>query len=53
MSELIASSYFVQNNFVVSKPINDCRRSITVYPDGKPKSVTNRFEDFEKYKVDC
>jgi len=130
VSELIASSYFVQNNFVVSKPINDfgeydliidngklsrvqvktaywdnskkrylvslvtshirgngrkpnkkyskdsfdllCavqketnsiyivpiemivgRRSITVYPDGKPKSVTNRFEDFEKYKVDC
>lgn len=128
VSELIASSYFVQQNYVVSKPINDfgeydliidngklnrvqvktaywdnnkkrylislvtshirgngrrpnkkyqlssfdllCavqkeanaiylipikeiigRRSITVYPNKKPKSVNNRFEDFERFRV--
>lgn len=27
------------------------RRSITLYPKGKPKTVTDRFEDFEKYKI--
>ena len=128
VSELIASAYFVQNNYIVSKPINDfgeydliidngklnrvqvktaywdnskkrylvslvtshirgngrkpnkkysknsfdllCaiqketdsiyiipikkivgRRSITLYPDKKPKSVNNRFKDFEQFKV--
>lgn len=128
VSELIASAYFIQNGYVLSKPINDfgeydliidngklsrvqvktaywdnskkrylvslvtshirgkgrkpnkkylensfdllCavqketnsiylipikqilgRRSITLYPDNKPKSVNNRFEDFEQFKV--
>lgn len=26
------------------------RRSITFYPDGKPDTVNNRFNDFEKYR---
>lgn len=26
------------------------RRSITFYPEGKPKTVTGRFKDFESYK---
>jgi hypothetical protein len=128
VSELIASSYFIQNNYIVSKPINDfgeydlivdngklnrvqvktaywdnskkrylislvtshikrnggsknkkytknsfdilCavqketntiyiipidkvigRRSITVYPNGKPETVSIRNKDFEQYKV--
>jgi len=27
------------------------RRSITVYPKGKPKTVNTRYNDFEKFKV--
>ena len=34
-------------------PISDIagRRSITLYPKGKPKTVVNRYEDFEQYRV--
>ena len=27
------------------------RRSMTVYPKGKPKTVNNRFNDFEQYRL--
>ena len=27
------------------------RRSVTVYPKGKPESVSSRYQDFEKYKI--
>ena len=41
------------NNAIYLMPINVIagRRSITVYPDKKPKTVTSRYKDFEQYRV--
>ena len=42
-----------ETNSIYLIPIKEIsgRRSITLYPDKKPKSVNNRFEDFERFKV--
>ena len=41
-----------EHNVVYFIPIKEIagRRSITFYPDGKPKNIYSRYEDFEKYK---
>ena len=42
-----------ETGFVYLIPIKNIsgRRSITLYPDKKPKSVNSRFKDFEQFKV--
>lgn len=36
--------------YVIPFNLIEGRRGITFYPDGKPNSVSNRFDDFEKYR---
>ncbi len=43
-----------EHNCVYFIPISKIagRRGITFYPNGKPKNVSSRYEDYEKYKSD-